>query len=146
MPAAAFAATDSTTFQVQAEVVASCVFPAATTPVDFGVLDNTLGNISQTGSITVKCTNNTAAKIGLDNGLHAVAGQRKIKDAGTNVIDYALWQDAAHTVAWANADPNRLSWTATGSNEVKTVYSVLNYNTAVPIGTYTDTVTATVEF
>lgn len=146
LPVGAFAATDTTTVQVQAEVIASCLFPAASTPVDFGVLDNTLGNINQVGDLTVKCTNNTLAKIGLDNGLNAVSGQRKIKDGGTNTIDYALFQDAARTVAWKNADPDRLSFTATGVNETKTIYGTLNYSSPVPLGTYTDTVTATVEF
>jgi len=145
-PAGAFAATETQTFDVMAEVVASCVFPAASTNVDFGVLDNTLGNINQVGDITVKCTNNTLAKVGLNLGLNAVASQRKIKDTGTNTIDYALFQNAPRTVVWGNADPDRLSFTATGVNETKPIYATLNYSSPVPLGTYTDTVTATVEF
>lgn len=145
-PQAVFAGTDTTSLGVQTEILASCVFPVASTPVDFGPLDTTLGNVPSSGTITVKCTTNTLAKLGLDAGLNAVAGQRKVKDAGTNLIDYSLWQDAAHTVAWLNADPNQLSFTATGVNETKTVYGLLNYSSVMPLGTYTDTVVATVTF
>jgi len=140
------AGTTTTTMSTQTQVVASCLFPAASTSVDFGPLGTTLGTASATGSLTVQCNVDTLAKVGLDNGLNAISGQRKIKDTGTNTIDYALFQDAAHAVVWGNSDPDRLSLTTTGTNQTKTIYGTLNYINLVPAGTYSDTVIATVEF
>jgi spore coat protein U-like protein len=141
---AAWAGTDQKTFDVSAEVVPSCLFTASAN-IAFGQLDVHLGTKNADGSLTVKCTPETVAKIGLDPGLNGADGQRKISN-GAQSIAYDLYQNAARDVAWKNADPDRKGFIGDGTEQVHQVYGTLLYSSYVPIGSYNDTVTATVEF
>ncbi|MFI5340093.1 MAG: spore coat U domain-containing protein [Candidatus Methylomirabilales bacterium] len=140
-----FAGTDTKTFQVKANVIPSCVFTASS-DIDFGNLDVHTGAKTASGSVSVQCTIGPAYTIGLDNGQNAVSGQRNIKGGTTDLIAYDLFQDAANSVAWKNADPDLLTFNGDGSVQVQTVYGVLNYSTIMPVESYLDVVTATVNF
>jgi spore coat protein U-like protein len=141
----AFAGTDTTTFNVKANVVPSCMFTAAT-DIDFGNLDVHTGVKQAQGSVSVQCTIGPVYTIGLDDGLNAVAGQRQIKGGTADFIAYDLYQDAGTSVVWKNAAPDLLSLTGDGTVQTKTVYGVLNYSQIGVVESYLDVVTATVNF
>ncbi len=126
-----------TTFQVSANVVRSCAISA--TNLAFGDYDPlATAAIDQTSSITVQCTKNTLTHIAL-GGVDQMAG-------GGNTLSYALFQDASRSTVWGTGGDRR-DWTAPSKDPVTlTVYGRLAAGQDVPAGSYTDTVTAEIQF
>jgi len=120
-----------------------------TDDLDFGTTGIIDQNMDATGNIDIECTNRTPYSIALDAGTHAgVAGDvdtRRLKNAGTDFINYQLYSDTfstvwGHTVGTDTVD----SASATGSGETITVHARVPAKQNVAIGTYTDQVTATI--
>ncbi len=138
---AAHAATVTTTFQVTASVVATC--SATATTLAFGAYDATAA-IDQANTMSVTCTNGTAYTVALDNGLYASGSQRRMKDAGTDYLNYNLYSDAGRTTAWDST--NTVSDTGDGAAQSHPVYGRLPAGQTLFVGSYADTVTVTVTF
>ena len=120
-----------------------------TDDLDFAPTGISDQNMDATGNIDIECTNRTPYSIALDAGTHAgVAGDvdtRRLKNAGTDFINYQLYSDTfstvwGHTVGTDTVD----SASATGSGETITVHARVPAKQNVAIGTYTDQVTATI--
>lgn len=136
------AAAENSSLVMTAEVIANCTInadPLSASGYDY-VVANKTNNLDVTSTINVVCTNGTGATIDLDTG----ANDHKLTD-GTNFLTYELYQDTARVVPWGSAG-DALPITGTGLAQPQTVYARINGGQNVPAGSYTDTVTATINF
>lgn len=147
------AATETTTFQVTATVVANCKIDSAGT-VAFGNYSPTAGDVSATSSIVVRCSKNAPYTLGLNAGTTAggTVAQRLMAN-GANTLQYNLFQEVGHTNIWGNVSGEWVSGTGAGlgvPNAIThTVYGLLPdnaFNQDVAVGSYSDTVTATLTY
>ncbi len=139
-------ATKSTTFQVTANVSQNCVISAS--PLAFGIFNGT-NDLANSTPITVYCTSGTAFAVGLNDGLNASAGLRRMAGTGTDYLAYNLYTTNAYSTVWDTS--NTVPGTGSGMTTAQTltVYGRLlaSDNTgAVGAGSYADTVTATITY
>lgn len=149
LAANAQAATDSANFQVTATVVTTCRIEAGNT-LAFGNYDPTT-TAAATGSTTirVRCTNGTTAPIALDAGQNGGGGDctTRAMAAGTERLAYGLYRSAGIDSPWGCAAANSYSYTATNAAwSTLTVHGVIPAEQNAPVGSYSDTVIATVTF
>jgi spore coat protein U-like protein len=149
------AGTVTGSLSVQMQITASCTI--GTSSLTFTSTAGTSlvsTQVTQTGSISVTCTNSNPYSIGLDNGQNASSGQRRMAN-GTNYIPYNVFLDSAHTEAWTTAATNSTCTssnscylgTGNGSAQTVNVYGVVPTVAAAPAsGTYSDSVTITVTY
>lgn len=144
---------------VSASVTANCTI--TTSAVAFGTYDPVSANASAAlpgnGSVTVACTKGSAPNITLDLGSNASGSTRRMK-AGTEFLSYELYQPANTTPGTACAGTETQVWgstgsaiftpTAPGSKSARTynVCGTVAGGQDVSVGTYNDTVVATVNF
>jgi spore coat protein U-like protein len=135
---------------VTAAVGANCTI--ATAPVAFPAYDPVVANASTnddgTGSVIITCTRGSTATIGLGLGLNVSGSQMRMKDATTDYLNYALYQDSGRATVWGNSGAGLLSPVAAPDKNPRTftVYGRIPSAQDVPAGSYTDTVVATVNF
>ena len=142
------AATATKTFNVTATVDARCSIDAVN--IDFGVYDVfAVADMTANGSVTVRCTKAATVRIDLDDGMNGPS--RKMTN-GSATLDYELYSDAPMSARWgagaSGINPYDPSPTATSTAATTTtVYAKLpqGQTNATP-GSYSDTVTATVNF
>ena len=136
-----------------ATILANCHL--STTPLNFGSASLLTSNVDATATLTVQCTNSTPYSIGLDGGANASGSQRRMLNGASNYISYNLYTDAARSAAWStttsassctNGGGTCVLGTGTGSNQSVTVYGRVPPQTSPAVGTYTDTVIATITF
>jgi len=142
------AATQTNNFDVTATIIASCSISAGN--LAFGNYDPLSGTDNDnTSTIAVTCSNAAPYTVRLDGGTEADTANRKMNDDATGLqkLDYQLYSDAPGGTVWGNTVPTGLAGTGTGSNQNITVHGRITAGqTTPPIGDYTDTVTATVEY
>ena len=144
---AGMAATSTATMAVSATVQATCVI--STTPMAFGTYTGTV--LASTATVTVTCSNTTPYTIGLNAGTGtaptATVTTRHMTGSSAS-LNYVLTQDAAHATNWGNTPgtDTPASANGTGSAVVATVYGQIAAGQYVAPGSYTDTITATVNF
>jgi spore coat protein U-like protein len=149
------AATATSSFTVTTTVVASCTI--ATGGITFGNYDPIVANnttpADANGTVTVACTNGTAATIGLSQGSFptmastAVAPARQM-GTGALRVPYGLYTDAARTTVWGDVGTlAAVTYNSTGMAASTTnIYGRIAAGLDVAVGSYTDTVTATIQF
>ena len=144
---------------VSANVTANCTI--STSAVAFGAYDPVVANASTalpgSGSVTVACTKGSAPNITLGLGSNASGSQRRMK-AGAEYLNYELYQPADTTPGTACAGTETQVWGTTGSaiftptapgSKTARTYNVCGTVAGgqdVSVGTYNDTVVATVNF
>ncbi|MFT3762903.1 MAG: spore coat protein U domain-containing protein [Pseudoxanthomonas sp.] len=155
----AFAATSTGSLTVKATVVSSCAVNTNTAgTVTNAVLD--FGNITTanlgssidadtTGSggtsLTVLCSNGTNYTYYANYGSNASGNQRRMAN-GTEMIAYDLYSNQARSTAFPTSG-STASATGNGSVQSYTIYGRIPALSSLPTaGTYTDTVTLTVEY
>ncbi len=140
-----FAATVTTTFQVTANVQATCAISATTAA--FGPYT---GVVSDTTSIlTVTCSNTTTYNIGLNAGLGtgATVTTRAMTGPSSALLNYGLFQDAAHSVNWGDTiGTDTVTGTGNGLAQTVTIFGQVSAGQFVEPGAYLDTITATITF
>jgi spore coat protein U-like protein len=140
---AANATTATNTFNVTASVVSSCLVSAPA--LSFGTYNST--QIDATTTLTVTCTNNTTYNVGLDKGLNGGSVSTRQMKSGSYTLNYSLFSDSGRTVNWGNtAGTDTVPGTGNGSAQNITVYGRLPGAQVLNIGSYTDTITATVTY
>lgn len=156
LPFQAFAGTASSNFQVTLTITGSCSLTA--NPLDFGVNNGAIAsNINATTTLVANCTNATPYSIGLNNGVGsgATASVRKMTNSADNsTVNYSLYTDSNRTAVWNNSctslpgsSTSCSNGTGTGANQTITVYGqVSGGQSNVTIGSYVDTVVATLTF
>ena len=149
----AAAGSKSTTFNVSSSVAANCTISA--TDLNFGAYDPLVANkttpLDVNTTVTVLCTKgSTGVTVGLDLGTHAAAGSRFMSN-GTDSLQYELFSDSAGGTVWSNAGAGLVTWPAfgpigAGTGTPHTVFGRVAAGQDVSVGSYSDTVTATVNF
>lgn len=142
--AGAMAATSTSTFQVTANVQATCQISA--TNLNFGNYSGV--ELTNTSTITVNCTQNQGYDIGLNGGSNSlpVTG-RKMTGPGGTVLAYSLYSDNNRTTNWGNTvGSDAVHGNGSGGNQTLTVYGKLPANQLVTPGAYSDTITATITY
>lgn len=141
---------------VQATVDANCTI--STTAVDFGSYDPIVTNLTTDleapagGKVTLLCTNGASATITLGQGANADSGsttanpERRLKHGTADYLSYTLYSDAGLSAEWGDTAPTGVAHTGTGASADFDVYGVIPQGQNKPVGTYTDTVLATVTF
>lgn len=145
---AAEAATTTTTFPVTATVLKACIVTAA--PLAFGNYDPTATSpVDTTATLSVLCTVGTSFTVGLNagTGSGATVTTRQMTN-GANTLNYALYQEATRTSNWGNTPgtDTPAATTAPVLASTLTVYGRLPASQNVPVGSYADTVTVTVNY
>ena len=141
---AASAATDAAQLQVSVQVIANCKI--LVTNLAFGAYDPMMQHASEpldgTASLSVLCTKDLRASVLIDDD---GSGARKMRSPESQ-ISYALFSDSARTRVWGTG-ANAVQVTGTGSTPREmTVYGRVAASQVVPAGSYTDAVTARVDF
>jgi spore coat protein U-like protein len=105
--------------------------------------------LAVSGSVTIACTKGaTGVTIGLDNGLYALSTQRYMHGASHgDSLAYNLFQDSAHATLWDNST-HKFSVAAPTSkaSQVLSIYGVIPKNQDISTDSYSDTVTATINY
>ena len=144
---AAYAATTTSTFQVQMTITAQCIINSAAT-LNFGSQGVLSSNVDQSSTLSVQCTNTTPYNIGLDagTGTGATVAVRKMTSGG-NTINYSLYTDASRTTVWGNTvGTDTVAATGNGAAQNYTVYGRVPSQTTPAPGAYADTITVTVTY
>jgi spore coat protein U-like protein len=144
---------DTATLTVSATVNASCTI--STAAVAFGSYDPIVSNksvaLNGQGTVTTICTKGSAAKIILSQGANAAGGSSDATPlrqmaSGAARLPYFLYQDTGRSIIWGNTTATARSDTGTGLASTLTVYGQIPANQFKPVGSYADTVVATVSF
>ncbi len=150
----ALAGTDTTTFQVTANVVPSCKFTAATA-MNFGSLDVPKAQagtpIAAQNTISVLCTAGGSYSIDLNYGANPdPSNNRRMTDGASHYLGYDIFVDQAATQRWTAGAGNNQAFSGDGLVDSFTAYGQLPWNVSLlpnsPVGSYIDTVTATVNY
>ena len=146
-----FGASQSANLSVTASVAANCTI--ATAPVAFGAYDpvsaNAATDLLGTGTLTVACTKGAAATIDLAQGANYLAPSRRMTAGAAAFLNYALYKDAARTQVWGStmAGGTTYAYNSASKNPVAiTVYGTVPQAQDVTVGSYTDTVLATINY
>jgi spore coat protein U-like protein len=145
----AFAATATNTMPVSVNVINSCTVSAS--PMSFGSLSSVGGaNVDTSADMSVNCTINAAYDVAVSLGANAATGTQRYLVSTTDAtkqIPYNLYSDALRTKTWGPSSPDTVTGTGSGVAQTLTAYGrIPSSASAVPAGTYKDTVTITVTF
>ncbi len=130
---------------VSAAVSANCVVNAGT--VAFGAYDplvaNDTANLDADGSFTLQCTKGTPATLSLGDGANFSGGRRMA--SGANYLTYDLYTTGGRTTVWNGT--NTVAYTATSKAVfTQSIYGRVPGGQDASVGSYTDTVVASVVF
>ena len=146
---ATVAATATANLNINATVGANCTI--STIAVAFPTYDPVVTHASTpddstAGSVTVTCTKGSGTSIALGYGGNPLpASQPRMKDSGTNFLNYMLYSESTRTTAWSGASL-AIAAAPDKNPRVFTVYGRIAAAQDVPAGSYSDTVVATVNF
>lgn len=150
VPAPVLAASATATLSVSATVANNCTI--TTSSLAFGAYEpvgaNTTASLDTSSTVTVACTKGASATIGLNLGTNASGGTRRLADGTGGYLSYEIYQDSGRTTVWGNGGADLLAPGVAPSKAPRnfTVYGRIAGSQDVPAGSYTDTVTATVNF
>lgn len=145
--------TASSTIQISLIVTPDCEIAAPS--VNFGseALVSSFDAVTQ--SLSIRCSKGAAYTVGVDNGIHALNGVRRLSN-GANFIEYDVYYPAASNSRWGRTAPERRSSSEATLNpgsytgiiaQGYTYRAAVNPNQPTPPGgTYTDTLTIDVQF
>jgi spore coat protein U-like protein len=122
------------------------------TTLDFGIL-HAVNQTDGTATLSVNASSELSYRISLDAGLNYESPARHV-EYDRELIQYFLYKDAAYSEEWGDSDyantyPMGSSagpFLGTGAEQVYTVYGRVANFAGLVTGTYTDTVTVTVQF
>jgi len=152
-PAAAIAGSSTGTLTVNASVVAKCTVTAATlafTNWDFVTYGAANDDASQALSFT--CTKGSSsvyvtADVGA-NSTHAT-GTTRAMVSGSNYLSYELYTDSGYSTVWNTTNSGGHTFApsfASSHSATATVYAQIPSGQDVPVGSYSDSVTMTINF
>jgi len=140
------------TLSVTASVAQNCVVNSPT--LAFGAYDPVVANLStnddQTATIVVTCTKGASGiTLGFGNSANAPTGcstpQRCLVSSG-HYLNYQIYSDSGRSSTWTTAIAETVTGGVTAPTSV-TVYGRIPFGQDASVGaTYTDSVTATVNF
>ena len=124
----------------------------STTSMAFGTYDVfSPSDVTSTATITYRCTGGAKdVFITLGKG-QSVTFSPRTMTAGTNVLSYNLYQNAAFSVIWGDGTGGSQAYVTSGKTPNNTDFFVTIYGKVPALqdasaGSYTDTVVATIDF
>ncbi|WP_284878851.1 spore coat U domain-containing protein [Citrobacter portucalensis] len=99
---------------------------------------------TSTANITVQCPTGTDYSVSIGHGLHPKGNQRSMCHNG-ECVNYALYQDAAHSMEWTQGNPEK-QYSADGQAQSLVVYGSVPAQKWPSPGGYTDTVVITLTY
>jgi spore coat protein U-like protein len=143
---------DSTTavITVSATVRRNCLI--TTTPVAYGAYDpvgaQATAPLDATGTVVLTCTQGTTASIGLDSGSNAQGTTRRMTDGATGYLTYELYKDNGYSNIWGDTGSGLLPIGGAPSTAPRsfTVFGRVAGGQDVPVGSFADSIIATVNF
>jgi len=147
MPVSVQAATATGSFTAQITIEGACIV-ATTNSLNFGNAGVISANIDQATTFQVQCTSGTAYDVGLNAGTGAGANTTTRKMTfGSDTVDYQMFSDVNRTVNWGDDFLiDTVGDTGDGSPQTFTIYGRVPPQATPGAGTYTDTVTITVQY
>jgi len=148
-PSDGLAASASASLTVSASVANNCTI--STSALNFGSYDpigvHASSNLDGTGSVTITCTKGAVTTVGLDLGGNASGSTRRMA-AGPEMLTYELYKEVSRVSVWGNSGADLLDTGTAPSRAPRsfTVYGRVPSGQDVSAGSYSDTVTATVNF
>jgi Uncharacterized secreted protein len=156
----ALAGSATANVSVSANIVNVCTI--STGAVAFGAYDPIVTNASTpldaSSTVTITCTKGASTTLGLGLGSNAAGLVRKMKDSGSNLMTYELYQPPSSTpgaacsfsspTVWGNSGAGLFTPAAAPDKNART-YNICGQVASgqdLPFGSYTDTVVATVNF
>ena len=136
--------TATTSFTLEVVIQPSCTISA--NPLSFGNYSGAV--LDATTTLSVTCTDTTPYNVGLNAGTAtgATVTNRMMTGPEGALLDYALYSNSSYTTNWGNSTGSWVSGTGTGGAQTLTVYGQIPANQKTISGTYTDTITATVNY
>jgi spore coat protein U-like protein len=141
----------SSSLTVTANVTKNCTI--TTSPVDFGPYDPVAANATAprdgVGTVTITCTKGAPAKVALSLGSNAQGTTRRMLGGTADAhLTYELYKDAGRATIWGDTADTALDVAAAPNRNPRafTVYGRVAAAQDATVGTYTDTVLATVNF
>jgi spore coat protein U-like protein len=137
---------ETTALRVQATVASGCRITLAT-DLDFGSAASLAVKHEQPSTIMVRCPLSIRWTMGLDDGINASSGARRMRN-GSQYVGYELYKDPNHMQRWGNAGSELASGVGAGelNPSTSTVYGRVPAQATAPPGTYSDTVTVTLTY
>jgi spore coat protein U-like protein len=145
------ASPQSTNLAVGATVIAKCTVTSPT-PLNFGAYDpvvtNNTANLDvTTGALAVSCTRGAPnVTVTLSLGSHAVGSTRFMSDGASHTLQYEMYTTSARTVVWNTTNSVSYSSTSMAASTLNVYGRVPGGQDAYTAASYTDSVTATVNF
>jgi len=138
---------NTTYLHVKATVGSGCRITLAT-DLDFGSAASLAVKHDQTSTLLVRCPLSTRWTMGLDNGINASSGTRRMSNGSGQYVAYELYQDMLHRQRWGNTGIELASGTGAGesSPSSSTVYGRIPPQVTAPPGVYSDTVIVTLTY
>jgi len=134
----------TTHFTLNVTIQPSCTISA--NPLSFG--NYTRAVLNATTTLSVTCTDTTPYDVGLNAGTAtgATVTNRMMTGPSGVLMQYFLYSNAARSTNWGNSTGSWVAGTGTGGAQTLTVYGQIPANQKTISGTYTDTITATVNY
>lgn len=156
----ALAGTATANVGISANIANVCTI--TTGAVAFGAYDpivvNAASPLNASGTVTITCTKGAATTVSLGLGNNPAGSVRKMKDAGSDLLIYELYQPPnttpgtacsyASPTVWGTAGVNLFTPAAAPDKNART-YNICGQVAGgqdLPAGSYADTVLATVNF
>jgi spore coat protein U-like protein len=142
------AATSSSTFTVNANVLAVCSVTA--TNLNFGDYDASNPTArSSTSTLSITCSNGQDYTVALDagGGAAATVADRKMT-SGTHTLNYGMYSDSTHTTIWGDGTLSTVTVAGTGDGAPQslTVHGKIPAGQHAAAGSYSDTITVTLNY
>lgn len=144
----AFALTNVTaTFQVTANLGGVCTL--ATNPLAFGTYTPSGSALAGSTTIIPTCTNATPWTLSFNYG-STTGGSiaQRLMANGAATLNYNLYTTSADTTILGDgtSGSNTITGTGTGSAQTITIYGLIPAGQFVTVGSYSDTITATISY
>lgn len=134
------------TLTVSLTVNAACLVDA--NDLIFGTVNPLSGSPTDgAAALSVTCTNTTPYQVALDAGANGTFATRAMASGG-NLLDYNLYTENSYTTIWGDGTSSTSTMGATGDGDTDsyTIYANMPASQSLIVGSYSDTVTATISY
>lgn len=146
------ASPQTTNLAVGATVIAKCTVTSPA-PMNFGGYDPVVTNntadldVTINNALAVSCTRGAPnVTITLDLGKNAVASKRYMSDGASHTLQYEIYTSAARTAVWNTSNSVSYASTSMASSNLPVNGRIPGGQDAYTATSYSDSITATVNF